>query len=189
MNDMDKQLVIRALNLLGKRLGEAVNHNHQVEIILIGGVAGMLSGELQADRTTMDCDVLAISPKDNWELIQKTAHRVADQLGLSPSWLNNKARIFAYMLPLGWRKRLHEIPGQFGSCRLQRVDRLDLICMKIFGAIKRPVDREDLSFMKPTQEELNFAEENLNRLQSESLFGEDYQQERTFINILRTRTP
>jgi hypothetical protein len=52
---MNTTAVERAL----KKLGERFSYHTEVELLLVGGAAGMLTGLLPPARTTTDCDVMA----------------------------------------------------------------------------------------------------------------------------------
>ena len=57
---MNASKVEQALSTLGKRF----SYHTEVELLLVGGAAGMLTGLLPPARTTTDCDVIAYVPED-----------------------------------------------------------------------------------------------------------------------------
>ena len=59
---MDSSIVKRALQLLGERL--LTRHDADVEVLVVGASAGMLTGQLPRGRTTVDCDVMVIAPRE-----------------------------------------------------------------------------------------------------------------------------
>ena len=186
MNTVDRQLALRALRLTGEELNRHRPDFPTVRIMLVGGVAGMVTGQLDPSRTTTDCDVVASEPVDLWNEVADAAGRAAEKLALNANWLNIDSQMYLYRLPLGWRERC-EIVGRFGPLEVLAVSRRDLICMKIVSAPQRPQDREDVARLRPTEEELDFAEENLDRLESESLDREEFNICREYVAQLRMK--
>ena len=180
MSELDDTSAVVALNALAAALG---SESAQVRIVLVGGVAGMLLGVLQPNRTTADCDVIEVTPEADWPRVQKAAHQVAKDLGLPKDWLNRDCGIFQYRLRLGWQSRLVKME-QFGSLEVFLLSRIDLFCHKICSAKKRAQDRDDLTAMRPTAEEIAIAEEHLNRLEQEFRDGEEFDWERQFLQTL-----
>jgi len=128
--------------------------------------------------------VISAEPNDQWLAIENAAIRVARRLGLPERWLNQDCRSFAYCLAPGWETRCVGF-RRFGPLDVRTVSRLDLIASKIVSAPKRPQDIEDLCALRPTQDEFDFAEDNLDRLERESLDGKSYEIERTILKSLR----
>ena len=48
-----------------------------IEILLIGGAAGMLSGQLSAHRVTQDCDVVNFRPEESQKAVLDAALQIA----------------------------------------------------------------------------------------------------------------
>lgn len=63
---MDHSVVDRAL----KALGERVQYHAPIELLLVGGAAGMLTGVLGHGRTTLDCDVMVSEPGEALVVIE-----------------------------------------------------------------------------------------------------------------------
>lgn len=178
---LDADLLLASLRELGELLEAATG---PINIVLIGGGAGLLLGALDPARTTADCDVVAVEPDSVWESVRSCAAQVAIQRRLPESWLNRDSAAFAWMLPLGWRNRCQML-HQFGPLRVHVISRQDLIASKIISAPKRPQDLEDLRQLKPTESDLVFAENNLLRVEAESLNNEVLDDQRTIIRVLR----
>lgn len=139
---------------LGGRLKRAV------EIVLVGGAAGILTGELQR-RLTSDCDVPVHIPQDAWGELRHHAVAIARERGLSEDWLNAETRTLANRMPLDWRDRARHV-GQFGLLQVTAIGRLDLIAMKFIAG--RAEDREDLRSLGVSNEEARFVREYLSDL-------------------------
>jgi hypothetical protein len=72
-----------------------------IEILLIGGAAGMLIGQLPAHRVTQDCDIMHLCPKEAQQAVLDAAAHVAVENGLPKTWLNTQA-MDLNVLPDGW---------------------------------------------------------------------------------------
>lgn len=135
--------------------GEALQYPADVEILIVGGAAGLLTGLLPPARTTFDCDVMVFVPAQAWHAVEQAGRRVAQALNLSPTWLNGEANeMFRYRLPDGWEARRSHV-GRFGRLSAYAVGRTDLIAMKVVAG--RPQDREDLAELRPTAAEIEFV--------------------------------
>ncbi len=166
-------------------VGEAVESTDltgAIRLLIAGGSAGLLGGML--DRVTGDCDVIGTEPNDQWPAIEKAAQKVAIRFGLPERWLNQDCRSFAYCLPPGWESRCAAF-DRFGPLEVCTLSRIDLIASKVVSSAKRPQDIEDLKAIRPSPSELDFAEDNLDRLERESLDGKIYEIERTILKSLR----
>ena len=142
------------------RLGELLTWPDTVEILLIGGAAGMVTGELPPNRTTLDCDVIHCAPPEAMRPVEDAAREAAREMGLPESWLSSQAQQLD-ILPDGWRNR-RELVGEFGSLRVFAVGRADLIATKFYA--NRAQDREDILAMRPTRDELVEVRAYLNLL-------------------------
>ncbi len=143
-----------------------------VDLYLIGGMAGLLSGLLPKSRATTDADVARVDPASAWSTVKEAANDVADEMQLPRSWLNDECRIYEWSLPLGWRDRCDASRG-FGPLRINLISRKDFICAKIISGSTRFYDIEDVIALSPTGEELDFAQEHLDRLEREHLGADD----------------
>lgn len=162
---MNQETVIQAIQTLGQRLNKTIPAGSRVTIFVVGGVAGLLTRRLGPDRTTADCDVMAVEPAGFWELVRREARIVGAELGLGEDWLNRDSAMFAWQMPLGWQQRCEE-HAAFGPLRVLVISRFDLIASKVMAAPKRPQDREDLLHLKPTKAELRQLEQHLDRIDS-----------------------
>ncbi len=153
---MPRNLILEALAHLGRRLEWA----RPIEILLIGGAAGMITGQLAAERTTVDCDVIDYAPAEAMPAVEHAAARVARDMGLPEHWLSPQARPLD-ILPDGWRSRRQHV-GSFGQLHVYAIGRLDLLATKCYA--NRPQDREDIFAMQPTAGELGFVRTYLTML-------------------------
>lgn len=151
---MDTTLVARSL----KRVADAFDFHMDVEVLLVGGAAGMLTGVLRPRRTTIDCDVMVSAPPGAIARLEEIARSVAPELGLAPTWLNGDANLVQWKLPEGWRER--RVPV-LSSARLRvfAVGRADFIALKALAG--RDQDIEDLRALKVTAEEASFVRAHL----------------------------
>lgn len=78
-----------ALEAALRRLGEVLGESRDIEILVVGGAAGMLTGLLPPSRVTTDCDVMIYMPEDALTHVELAAEKVAGELGLVPNWLNS----------------------------------------------------------------------------------------------------
>ncbi len=144
-----------ALASLGKRL----RLDRDVEILLVGGAAGVLIGELPAGWTTADVDVIhSPLPQDRDDVLRADAGR---ELSLPPSWLSEDVGLYEWTLPEGWGMRRVQI-GVFGPLRAYAASRLDLIAMKFIAHRER--DLEHLVQFRVRPEELQFVQGYLDSL-------------------------
>ena len=75
---LDAEALRRVLQDLGSRLQWPT----EVEIVLIGSAAGILTGELER-RLTSDCDVPLHVPKEAWQEIRRRVVEIARERQLS----------------------------------------------------------------------------------------------------------
>ena len=148
------------LNYLEAVAGRLEWDGSAVEILLIGGAAGMLTGQLPYYRVTQDCDIMHIQPSDAQQSVLTAAAEVARLFGLPQTWLNTQAMPLN-VLPDGWRSRRTQI-ARFQTLSVYAVGRLDLLAMKFYA--NRPQDRQDIIAMKPSREEIEFCRRYLNLL-------------------------
>ena len=169
---MASSVILEALVAVGDRLAEAVagpargpahgpmhaptpstakTDLHTITLLVVGGAAGMLTGLLDADRTTTDCDVMLYDPPGARELVDSIAAEVAADLGLSERWLNSGGMPWADAMPGGWKDRLETVLVR-GPLIVRAVSRLDLIALKLMAG--RPQDIEDLETMAMNADEI-----------------------------------
>ncbi|MGA2232756.1 MAG: DUF6036 family nucleotidyltransferase [Tepidisphaeraceae bacterium] len=155
---MDKGTIRTALAAVGKLLPA----RRPIEMLIVGGAAGLLSGELGGAYTTGDVDALLVLPPGEWDQLQDAAAEVGKAMSLPASWLNREAGLYAESLPSDWISRRVNV-GCFGVLQVWAVGRLDLIAMKFYS--HRPQDREHLLQMNVTQPELKFVLRYLDSLE------------------------
>lgn len=158
---MPSSLILEALVAVGDRLAERLAEAEHVvrdgapaettspplqaiTLLVVGGAAGMLTGLLDAERTTTDCDVMLYDPPEARELVDAVAAEVADEQGLSERWLNSGGMPWADAMPAGWQDRLETVLVR-GPLVVRAVGRLDLLALKLMAG--RPQDIEDLETM------------------------------------------
>ena len=157
MDRMTTSIVERAL----KRLGDLLEYHEEVEILLVGGAAGMVTGVLPASRTTLDCDVMVCVPEAALVAVELAAERVADEMSFASHWLNSDVQLRLDALPDGWEHR--RIPvGQYGLLRVFAASRPDLIAMKVLAG--RDQDIEDLEAMRVRVDDVEFVRAYLDGL-------------------------
>jgi hypothetical protein len=157
MDQLDDISIRRGLSKLGERLGL----DHDVEILIVGGAAGILTGELPAAMTTMDADAIYFSPAKDRDLVLDAAGEIAAELSLPADWLNEWSGLYAWTLPTEWKTRRVQI-GAYGRLIVDAVGRLDLIAMKFIAHRER--DRDHLRYLNVTPDELNFVRGYLDAL-------------------------
>ena len=155
-----------------------------LQMVLAGGVAGLLSGMLCPARITGDCDVMLLSDWAAWAKAQAAAEEVAEVIKLPKAWLSRDCAIYAWCLPLGWRDRLEHV-GTFGTLTVLRISRFDLIAAKLISSPKRPQDVEDLQDLRPTGAEWDDVEKHLDRLELEDRSGSTFDEQRAILGVLR----
>jgi hypothetical protein len=162
-----------------KRLGEIFQWHREVEILLVGGAAGMITGVLPAMRTTMDCDVMKYIPEAAWIAVETAAEEVAKELGLPEHWLNSDVQIRADSLPADWQERSiwH---NTYGSLKVVAVSRIDLITMKFLA--HRPQDLEDLLALGVTEEDKAFTRKHLDRIEAAGSNQKEIAEAREYIS-------
>ncbi len=148
---VDEAELRRALTALGALC------ERPAEILLAGGAALVLAGH--TTRGTDDGDVVAATPP----LTELAGHvaRVARELALVPTWLNDNVSRYADALPADYRDRCIEI-GTFGLLTVSALGRNDLILLKLLAL--RAQDMDDLDALRPTDAELGFVVWHLPRL-------------------------
>jgi hypothetical protein len=149
---VDRSTIILALSRLGGALH--AESPDVVEVLLVGGAAGMLTEVLPSWRTTGDCDVMVHAPEDALGRLCMAAETVAAEMGLPPNWLNTDVQIRRDALPDGWEERAKRV-GQWGALRVLAIGRADLIAMKTLAG--RAQDLSDLQALRPTADEWMFV--------------------------------
>lgn len=182
MHNVTHRIVLEALAATGRRLVEQ-RRTEPVRIVLCGAVAGILGGDLSSERMTLDCDVIVSEPREGFDAVADAAFDVAQALELRPLWLNHDSRMYAHMLPSGWKRRLRRV-DRFGPLEVMVVGRRDLMALKLMGVDKRPQDLEDLESMRPTRAEIEFLAQYLTAMETESLERRRYDAQRTVLDEL-----
>ncbi len=178
---MNEPLTSPIIEAAFRRLGELVDYHCEIEILLVGGAAGMVTGVLPAARTTTDCDVMVYLPEEALAVVESAADKVADEMGLAVHWLNSDVQVRRDALPDAWRSRRVAV-GVYGRLAVYAVSRPDLIAMKVLAG--RPQDLEDLAAMKPRQDELDFVSVYLDGLDAKGTRPEQLDDARLVLSAL-----
>lgn len=154
------QEILDGLRMTGERL----DWKSDIEIVLAGAAACLITGVLDQTLTTMDCDVLDFNPQAVRDAVLRAAREAASELGLSTTWLNDDVQgieVQQDMLPVGWRQRCCNV-GVYGKLHVLALDRFDLLATKLFAG--RAKDRDHLVKMRPSADEVNRLREYLDSL-------------------------
>lgn len=138
-----------------EQLGERVPPGS--EIVLAGGAALIFAGYIE--RGTQDGDVVHSEPR--FAELGDLIIGVAEERNLPTGWLNDGVKAWSDVLPSDFGVRLEEV-DTFGNLRVRRLGRLDLLVMKFFAL--RDEDLEDIEQMVPTDEEIEFVRNQLDRI-------------------------
>lgn len=149
--DMTRGELLNALQRLGSLIPD------KTQIVIAGGAALILGGYV--DRGTVDGDVVYSDPP--LTQLRSSIVQVAREMGLSDDWLNDGVKAFGDVLPEDFEQRTDRI-GSFGNLRVLLLGRIDLILSKFYGG--REVDFEDLDVMRPTDAEIEFVLNQLDRI-------------------------
>ncbi|MGD0768104.1 MAG: DUF6036 family nucleotidyltransferase [Tepidisphaeraceae bacterium] len=159
---MNEGTITKALEAVGRYLSASA----PIELIIIGGAAGLLTGELEGTYTTGDVDALQVLPPDKWDELQDAAAKTGIEMGLPANWLNGEAGLYREALPADWKDRRVSV-GRFGMLQVWAIGRLDLIAMKFYA--HRQQDREHLDRMNVTKDELEFVLRRLNGMEASGI--------------------
>lgn len=135
-------------------VGDRLKHEREIEILLVGGAAGLLIDALPAAWTTADVDAIHFRLPQDRDAVLDAAAQVAQEMSLPADWLNDWGGLYAWTLPRGWERRRHHV-GTFGKLRVFAASRADLIAMKFIA--HRPQDLEHLQQMHVTRRDLTFV--------------------------------
>jgi hypothetical protein len=147
----------RAIEATGLKLGPGP----RIELLIVGGAAGLLTGLFRPERTTTDVDILNIVPSRENDSLYDAAANVAKEMELPADWLNGDAGLYREALPPTWKRRRIRI-GRFGRLTVHAAGRMDLITMKFYAG--RPQDIQDLVDLVPTLSERTFARRHIAQL-------------------------
>jgi hypothetical protein len=162
---LDRSALEQALQSLAVRL-DALEAK-PVDLVVCGGSALILSGLIA--RTTRDVDVVALmrdgvlsSPDPLPADLDQAVREVAEDLGLSPDWLNNRPSrgeggLFQMGLPAGFADRLR--CTRYGDgLAVRAIGRTDQVHFKLYAAADRGgYHITDLMALDPSAEELVVA--------------------------------
>ena len=162
MLDMKLDTLNGALGALGELLAR---RQQEAELVVIGGGALLLDGVIS--RPTKDLDAVArveagalTSSEPLPPFLKEAVEDVARAFNLHEKWLNGgPTQLLDMGLPEGLFERTRKLT--FGPLTLRTVHRTDQIHFKLYATIDSggPDSKhfQDLSALKPTQEELETA--------------------------------
>jgi len=150
MTGLDNKTILTAL----AALGEALKTSRSIEILIVGGAAGVLINALPAAWTTADVDAIHFQLPQDRDAVLDTAAAIARELSLPADWLNDWSGLYAWTLPIDWESRRVHI-GTYGRLEVFAASRFDLIAMKFIA--HRPGDLEHLERMSITAGDLEFV--------------------------------
>lgn len=133
-----------------RRMAECLNDGPEIDILVVGGIAGMLAGYLPMARVTEDCDVMFWSPGDSWDELALLADSAGRQCGLPTGWFNNGAQVFEHRLLPDWETRRLTLFAA-GRLHIAAPGRVDYMAMKTLAS--RDTDIDDVLAMTPTRVE------------------------------------
>ena len=160
MKRLNNNTITEGLEALGRKLPQ----DRKFEILILGGAAGVLSGELPGIHTTGDVDVVHFRAAVDRDVVLDAAAKVGLELALPLYWLNDDSGLFAWTLPNDWEKRRRKI-REFGPLVVYTLSRLDLIAVKFLA--HRAADLEHLRELHVTPAEAKFVSSFLDDKQSE----------------------
>ena len=130
----------------------------RVEILIVGGAAGMLTGVLAADRVTGDVDVMVYHPAEAMAEVERLADDLGRRSGLPQGWFNSNVQIRTDTLPDGWAARRQLVDT--GECLwVFAASRQDLLAMKFLA--HRPQDLEDIEAIGVSVDDVRFVRQYL----------------------------
>src|SRR2546428_10330860 len=95
------------------KLGERLLLDRDVEILIVGGAAGVLSGELPPSWTTADVDLIHCSLPGDRDAVLASAAEVGRELSPPGSLLTDDVGLYAWTLLDDWQSR-RLVVGAFG---------------------------------------------------------------------------
>jgi hypothetical protein len=141
----DKKRMLKALRGLAANL-----HTANVEMVVVGGAAGILTDLFGESVTTSDIDVIRCLPSAALEDVLDAARKAAYALDLLPAWLSTDVGLYREDMMRGWEER-KVLVLKADPLTVWAIGRVDLIAMKF--AAHRTKDREHLEALHPTKEE------------------------------------
>lgn len=136
-----------ALDLLNHYLSEK---GEERTFIICGGASLVLQGV--EGRGTADIDI--VGPKID-RVLREASLLVANELGLSPSWLNDDVqKIFSQDLPDKWSTRTFKIYSK-SHLVVRSLSKLDLAILKFLAECDRQRDLQDLVDLNLSESEID----------------------------------
>ncbi len=161
MSDISSHVLNPVLSALGEQLA---SRGSAIHLVIIGS-SGLIAAGL-GDRATRDVDVVAfvrdgelVSAAPFPQALEDAAARVANDFGLTSSWLNHgPTSLLEFGLPDGFEDRMTTLDYGPGL-RASFASRVDQVHLKLYAFADRrePRDEADLRRLEPTAEELSAA--------------------------------
>ena len=146
MSALDQATIRSALAATGRHL----RLDRDVEILLVGGAAGVLTGLLPAAWTTADVDTIHCHLARDRDAVLDAAADAGRELALPPAWLNDWSGLYVWTLPPGWQSR-RVLVGTFGRLHVFAVGRQDLIALKFIAHRERDLEHLRLLIVTPAE--------------------------------------
>jgi hypothetical protein len=110
---MEQGTIRKALEAVGKCLSA----ESPIELLVIGGAAGLLTGELAGTYTTEDVDLLQVLPTGERDRVLDAAAKIGGKMSLPANWLSEDAGLYREALPAGRKDRRVNV-GRFGMLQV-----------------------------------------------------------------------
>ena len=123
---LDRSTTLMALDGLGRR----VRSERDIELLVVGGAAGMLTRLLPATWTTGDIDTMHCFLPTDRDAVFDAAADMCHELGLPADWLNDWSGLYRWTLPDDWASR-RVLVGKFDRLHVYACGRSDFIAMKV----------------------------------------------------------
>lgn len=159
MSELGNDMILSSFVALGQKLNGL---DHNIELLLVGGAAGVLTGLLPAAWTTSDVDTMHCHlPKDEDDVLDAAAE-VCRDLSLPADWLNSWKRLHGWTLPDEWMS-CRVLVGEFGRLIVYAVSRSDFIAIKFIA--HRQKDLDHLALLGVTADDKDFVRRYLDCLE------------------------
>lgn len=157
-----------------------------VEILIVGGAAGLVTGVLGPERATGDIDVMDYRPADAMAEVELLAERIGKEIGLPEGWFNSNVQIRADSLPDGWaQRRIFVERGLWLS--VYAVSRKDLLAMKFLA--HRPKDLEDIDRLGVSEDDKEFVRQYLQQLPTRGTDPRDVAEAIGVLELWKVKSP
>lgn len=158
--DLDKELALKALNLLDEAIGKK---KLPLVKLITGGGASMLLAHGFPGKTN---DVDAVPTTGNFEDIKTLSEEVAKVLNISHDWLNPHFQAYTIYLPADSKNRMERIySGQ--NLIVDALGAEDVLIMKLMAG--RSKDRAHIKHLLKKKLNIKIVENRLQELKDKNL--------------------